>query len=241
MRRQSVRTKGALENAMNRKDRTVAIVTPYYYPQTGGVENYARHCVRTLCKAGFRVLVFTSAARGDRFTVDEVDGVQVYRLQRLFTLSHTPVNPLWTLQLGALFKRERVDIVNAHTPVPFMADSARLARGRRPILITYHCDLEKSGLIGKVLCRLENALLTKPTLAAADGVIVTSDYYLEHSRVLRRIKTRTVISAPGVDIDAYSRPAASQVLPGRFIFVAQLDRSHRHKGLDQLLDVIPEG
>jgi glycosyltransferase involved in cell wall biosynthesis len=225
---------------MKTKVRTVAVVAPYYYPKTGGLENYARHCVRTLSKAGFRVLVFTSAPKGSRRSVDEVDGVRVYRLPRLFTLSNTAINPLWPLQLRSLFKSEGVDIINAHTPVPVMADAARLARGRRPILVTYHCDLEKSGLIGKILCRLENALLTKPTLAAADGVIATSDYYIEHSRVLNRIQTKTVVSAPGVDTDLYCRTAAPPVVPGRFIFVAQLDRSHRHKGLDQLLEVIPE-
>jgi rhamnosyl/mannosyltransferase len=231
--------KEVLEEAMKMKVRTVAVVAPHYYPQAGGLENYARHCVKTLCKAGFRVVVFTSAHKGSRLAVDEVDGVKVYRLPQLFTLSHTAVNPSWPLQLRSLFKSERVDIINAHTPVPVMADAARLARGRRPIIVTYHCDLEKSGLIGKALCRLENVLLTKPTLAAASGVIATSDYYVEHSRVLNRINTKTSISAPGVDIDVYCRPAAPQVVPGRFIFVAQLDRTHRHKGLDQLLEVLP--
>lgn len=228
-----------LEEAMKAQVRTVAVVAPHYHPTTGGLENYARHCVQTLCKAGFRVVVFTSARKGGRLAVDEVDGVKVYRLPRLFTLSHTAVNPLWPLQLRSLFKSEGVDLINAHTPVPVMADAARVARGRRPIIVTYHCDLEKSGLIGKVLCRLENFLLTKPTLAAADGVIATSDYYAEHSRVLSRLEKKAVISAPGVDIDVYCRPAAPQVVPGRFIFVAQLNRTHRHKGLDQLLEAIP--
>ena len=92
---------------MNRKGLTVAIVTPYYYPQTGGVENYVRHCVQTLCKAGFRVLVLTSAAKGDRFSVDEVDGVRVYRLQRLFTLFLHPGQPaMGPCSLG-LSSRER--------------------------------------------------------------------------------------------------------------------------------------
>jgi glycosyltransferase involved in cell wall biosynthesis len=224
---------------MKAKARTVAVVTPCYYPQAGGLENYARHCVQTLCNAGFRVLVFTSAIQGGGRAVDEVDGVKVYRLPRLFTLSHTPVNPLWPLQLRSLFRSEGVDVINAHTPVPVIADAARLASGRRPVIITYHSDLEKDGLIGKALCRLENVLLTKPTLAAADGVIATSDYYVEHSRVLNKIKTKTVISAPGVDINVFRRPKAPKVVAGRLIFVAQLDRTHRHKGLDQLLEALP--
>lgn len=236
--RKPARTERGLEETMKAKARTVAVVTPRYYPQAGGLENYARHSVRTLCNAGFRVLVFTSAPRGGR-AEDEVDGVKVYRLPQLFTLSHTPVNLLWPLQLRSLFKSEGVDVINAHTPVPVIADAARLASGRRPVIVTYHSDLEKDGLIGKALCRIESALLTKPTLAAADAVIATSDDYVKNSRVLTKIETKTVISAPGVDVNVFRRPTAPQVVAGRLIFVAQLDRTHRHKGLDQLLEAFP--
>ena len=61
----------------NVSDGKVAVVTPYYHPRVGGLENYARRSVQTLREAGFQVVVFTSAHEGRRRSIDVVDGVKV--------------------------------------------------------------------------------------------------------------------------------------------------------------------
>jgi glycosyltransferase involved in cell wall biosynthesis len=216
---------------------TVAVVTPYHHPRVGGLENYARHSVQTLRQAGFRVVVVTSAHEGYRRVLDEVDGIRVYRLPRLLRVLNTPLHPLWPLRLRQLFAREGVTVVIAHTPVPGMADAARLARGRRPFIVTYHNDLVKGDRLGRLLCRLEHRFLTGPTLAAADHIVVTSEHYAKHSSRLRRVQSKITISAPGVDTDLFRRTPTVTV-PARLIFVGQLDRTHRHKGLDRLLEAV---
>ena len=235
---QARRTEELFVEVMGEMRGKVAVVTPYYYPQAGGLENYARHTVRTLREAGFPVVVFTSAHEGKIRVIDQVDGVTVYRLPRLFRVLHTPVHPLWPLWLRTLFVREGVQVINVHTPVPVMADAARLARGRRPVIVTYHNDLVKGSRLGKLVCRLEYYLLTRPTLTVAYGVIATSGYYVKQSRRLRLVQHKIAISSPGVDTSVFSRPNDAEVVPGRFIFVAQLDRTHRHKGLTSLLEAI---
>jgi glycosyltransferase involved in cell wall biosynthesis len=191
-----------------------------------------------LRKAGFPVVVFTSAHEGKGRVVDEVDGVKVYRLPRLFRLLHTPFHPLWPFWLRLLFAREGVTVINAHTPVPMMADAARIARGRRPLIVTYHNDLVKGSRLGRLLCGLEYRLLTGPTLDAADGVIATSEYYAKHSPRLRRLQKKVTISSPGVELDVFRRTDGTKAIPASFVFVAQLDRTHRHKGLDCLLEAM---
>lgn len=235
---QARRTEEVFENTMNETAGTVAVVTPYYYPQTGGLENYARHSVQTLCQAGFRVVVFTSAHEGKRRVIDEVDGVTVYRLPRLFRVLHTPVHPLWPLWLRRLLAREDVAVINVHTPVPVMADAARIARGSRPVIVTYHNDLVKASRLGNLICRLEYRFLTGPTLAVADGVIATSEYYVQQSERLRKVQGKISISSPGVDTSVFRRPETREGVAGRFIFVGQLDRTHRHKGLAKLLEAL---
>ena len=232
---QADRTEEVFKEIMENSNGKVAVVTPYYHPQTGGLENYARQSVQTLRKAGFSVVVFTSAHEGKRRFIDQVDGVKVYRLPRLFKLLHTPIHPLWPLWLRLLFARENITVINAHTPVPVMADAARLARSRRPVIVTYHNDLIKGSRLGQLLCRLEYRFLTGPTLAAAYGVVTTSEHYAKHSPRLRAIHRKITISSPGVDMAVFCRPEATKTIPARFIFVAQLDRTHRHKGLDRLL------
>jgi glycosyltransferase involved in cell wall biosynthesis len=215
----------------------IAVITPYYHPRVGGLENYARHSVQTLRRAGFHVVVVTSAHEGHRRVVDEVDGVRVYRLPRLVRILNTPLHPLWPIWLRSLLTREGVSGVIAHTPVPGMADAARLARGRRPFVVTYHNDLVKSGRLGQLLCRLERHFLTGPTLAAADQIVVTSEHYSRHSSRLRQVQNKITISAPGVDTALFRKTQTARV-PARLIFVGQLDRTHRHKGLDRLLDAV---
>jgi len=215
----------------------IAVVTPYYHPRVGGLENYARHSVQTLHRAGFRVVVVTSAHEGHRRVEDEVDGVRVYRLPRLVRILNTPLHPLWPIWLRSLFAREGVTAVIAHTPVPGMADAARLARGHRPFVVTYHNDLVKSSRLGQLLCRIERHFLTGPTLAAADQIVVTSKHYSRHSSRLRQVQNKITISAPGVDTALFQRTQTATI-PARLIFVGQLDRTHRHKGLDRLLEAM---
>ena len=237
---QADRTEAVFEEILGRSGGgTVAVVTPYYYPWVGGLENYARQTVRTLRAAGYRVVVITSGDRGWRRVTEEVDGVRVHRLPRLGRVLNTPLHPLWPVWLGRLFAREGVTIINAHTPVPVMADAARMARGRRPLVITYHNDLVKNGFLGRLLCQLEHRFLTSQTLAAADEVVVTSEHYAWRSPRLRAVRDKLTISAPGVDTDLFrSTRMTSGPVPARLIFVGQLDRTHRHKGLDRLLEAL---
>ena len=234
---QSDRTQAVFEEVLGRSGGgKVAVVTPYYYPRVGGLENYARQTVRTLRDAGYRVVVITSGYARWRHVIDEVDGVRVHRLPRLGRMLNTPVHPLWPIWLRMIFAQEGVTVINAHTPVPVMADAARGARGRRRLVITYHNDLVKDGLPGRLLCLLEHRFFTGPTLAAADQVVVTSEYYADRSSRLRNVRNKLTVSAPGVDIDLF-RPTrkTGAPIPARLIFVGQLDRTHRHKGLDHLL------
>jgi len=234
---QADRTEKVFKEVMENFGGKVAVVTPYYHPQTGGLENYARQFVRIMLKAGLPVVVFTSHD-GRHRVVDEVDGVKVYRLPRLFKLLNTPFHPLWPLWLRSLFARERIKVINAHTPVPVMADAARLARNGHPFIVTYHNDLIKDSRLGQLLCRLEYYLFTKPTLAAADRVVATSEHYARHSPRLRGLQGKITICSPGVDTAVFRRPDAGKTIPVRFVFVAQLDRTHRHKGLDRLLEAV---
>ena len=66
------------------------------------------------------------------------EGLTVFRFSRWARVSNTPVNPLWPWYLGRAMADNRIDVVNAHTPVPFMAEAAALASKHRPLVVTYH-------------------------------------------------------------------------------------------------------
>jgi glycosyltransferase involved in cell wall biosynthesis len=233
----------SLEKPKDRQPR-VAVVTPYFYPKVGGLENYALEMARALKAAGNDVFIITSNHLGKGSRYDKVDGMRVYRLPILFKISNTPIHPLWYIWIRRILKKEQPDIINAHTPVPFIADMTERARGHIPFVLTYHSDIIKSSPILNFLSKLEYIFLTNRTLRRADRIIVTSDYYARQSSYLRPLYHKINFVAPGVDIERLKPGVPTPYFNDKFkgsrtvLFVGQLDASHAHKGLDDALMAI---
>ncbi|WP_035845628.1 glycosyltransferase family 4 protein [Kitasatospora azatica] len=214
--------------------RTVAVVAPYYPPKVGGVEHYAARIARALADSpDLCPVVLTTRQGGLRSTVSVEDGVRVVRLAAWLRLSNTPLGPLWPLQLRWWLWRTGAELVNAHAPVPGLADLALAVAGRRPTVLTYHAGSMHKGEAGS---------------GAADRLI---GWYERHllPRVFRRA-TRLVAVSP-VSLAA-GHPHAVQITPGvdtaRFtpgepasrrepvvVYAGRLDRSSAWKGVDVLL------
>ena len=115
----------------------VALVTPRFPPDVGGLENYVGWVARALRSAVVRRHRdhdrHAPAGPGTRAT----SGIPVIRLGTWLTLSNTPVNPLWWAQVRRLLTRLDVDVVNAHAPVPGLADVAAFT-SPVPVVMTYH-------------------------------------------------------------------------------------------------------
>src|SRR3989344_8783646 len=107
----------------------IMFVTPYFYPKIGGLENYAYNIAKGLKKKyDWEVVVVTSNhEQPHKYKEEKIDGMKVYRLPRWFKVSNTPINPMWYFMIKKIIKKERPNIINAHTPVPFMADMAAMA------------------------------------------------------------------------------------------------------------------
>ena len=214
----------------------ILLVAPYFPPKIGGLENYSYNIATYLRDRGHRVTIVTSNHIAGRYTFELMDGLRVHRIPYLFRISNTPYSPTWHRIIGRIIRQENPDIINAHTPVPLMADVAERVRRDIPFVLTYHNDLVKSGRVLKVFSRLAYPLFMTRTLRRANGIIVTSAHYLSQSRYLLRVAAKASIVAPGVE---HVPPfVARKALDGRqlrVLFIAQLDKSHRHKGLDVLL------
>ena len=71
----------------------VLIATPYFWPQVGGMENYARFLARGLSEAGCEVVVVRGDRAARRPTLDEVDGNVVWRVPVWRVVSPYRANP----------------------------------------------------------------------------------------------------------------------------------------------------
>ncbi len=210
----------------------VLIATPYFWPQVGGMENYARSLARGLSEAGCEVVVVCGDLAVREPTLDEVDGYPVWRLPVWRVVSNTPVNLAWWRHLRRIIRTERPDVINAHTPVPFMVDMVTWAAGRVPVVVTYHAaTLIKPGSALMTILTRGYLALQLLTLARARAVIAVSQYVREH---LPRWQGKTTVVPNAVTAVGDARTATGTGLA----FVSNLEPSHRWKGLDLVLDAL---
>lgn len=210
----------------------VLIATPYFWPRVGGMENYARFVARGLTEAGCEVVVVCGDPTVRRPVRAQIDNYPVWRLPVWRVVSNTPVNPAWCWWLRRIIRIERPNVINAHTPVPFMVDAVSWAAGRTPVVVTYHAaTLLKPGSVMMSLMTRAYLALQWFTLARAKTIIAVSPHVRER---LARWQSKTVVVAnavPGVAV-ARTEPGAG------LIFVNNLEPTHRWKGLDLLLDAL---
>jgi glycosyltransferase involved in cell wall biosynthesis len=211
------------------------VVTPYYHPKIGGLENYARQLNISLARGEQWDIVVATSNHGRYTQVDTVDDMKVYRLGTLLKFSNTPLNPFWVFQLRGIIRREKPDVVIAHTPVPSMADAAALAVGRTPFVVFYHAATLLKG-DDKVFNAIATAyaLYERFTLSRARRIVAVSDYVKAGLSTGLRRKTVVVPNAVWErEIIARTQPVHNELL-----FIGSLDRTHSWKGLDQIIEAV---
>jgi glycosyltransferase involved in cell wall biosynthesis len=215
-----------------------AIVAPHFHPRVGGVETYTLNLATHLSDLGWQVVIVTTGEPADT----EIRGLKVYRLPAALTVSNTPAGLRWRSRLRAIYAAERPDVINGHTPVPYLADLAERVSGPTPFVLTYHNDLYKDDLIGKAVVETLQRTMIARTLRRSGTIIATSDYYAGESKYLRRHRGKIRVVPPGVDLATFRPdvPVAGD-LAGAYagkrvvMFAGSLNKSQQYKGLDVLI------
>lgn len=220
----------------------VIIVTPYFYPKVGGTEVYALNIARQLKGLGWQVVIVTTGTDDGSNEIPGLEGVVVHRLPAAFKFSNTPVGYRWRRRLAQIYQAERPDVINAHTPVPYLADVAQRASKPIPFALTYHNDLEKESPVLNALVKVLHRTVIDRTLRQCTGIIATSEFYARHSPYLKRYMSKVSVVPPGVDLSRFNSDLvvdADLIAQYRgmrvILFVGSLNRSQRHKGLDNLI------
>ncbi len=221
----------------------VCLVASYFAPARGGGETFTLQTCKYLQEEyGHDVFVVTTRHEHGAMLIEERVGFKTYTLPVDMKLSNTPIGFSWHRKLREIFASEKPDVINAHIPVPFLADIAERSRGHIPFVLTVYNDIEKATFLGKLLCAGYYRALGNKTLKQSDGIIALSDYYVDSSRRLSAQRAKLTIATCGVDTDLF-HPQSSHGLVARerykdrriVLFVGSMDASHAHKGLDILI------
>lgn len=221
------------------------IVTPYFYPKIGGLENYAYNIALGLKKQyKWDIVIVTSNHKEKKDIIESIKGMKIYRLAPILKISNTPINPFWYRKIKKIINKEHPDIINAHTPVPFISDIVARIKQDIPFILTYHNDLVKSNILFKIITKLYYRFLGNKTLSIASVIITTSPLYLKKSPYLNIYRKKTVIITPGVHLSLFTNNHLKNNLIKKYnktkniLFVGNLDKTHNHKGLKFLIEAM---
>lgn len=217
----------------------IMVVTPYFSPNIGGLENYALNIAKGLRDQGKHdVFIVTSNHNSKKYIDEKIEGLRVIRLPRLFKLSNTPINPFWYFKLRKIIKEEQPDVINAHSPVPLLADMAFFAREKIPFVFTYHAGSLKKGkfFIDLPIRIYENTVL-KHILITSDEVISVYPKFIEkligNSKPIHQIQ-------PGVDSSLFNINPKIIRDNMTVLYVGRIDRSSHWKGIEVLIRAIAQ-
>jgi glycosyltransferase involved in cell wall biosynthesis len=208
----------------------VALVTPRFPPDIGGLETYVGWVAQVLHAAHDCEVTVITTGISRRTRRETWRGIPVIRLGTWGTVSNTPFNPLWAVQVRRLVARLGADVVNAHAPVPFLADVTAFT-SPVPVVLTYHSGslVKGSGRLDGLLRAYEGHVLPR-VFARAVGLVAVSPV----STAWATGRARLV--PPGVDSDLFTPPTSEAIRERRVLYVGRVERTSRWKGLAVLVD-----
>lgn len=218
----------------------VVFVTPYFSPKVGGLENYSLQIARGLVnKYGWKVSIITSNHLSNEQRVDEIYGMAVHRLKTGFKISNTPVGMSWPKDIEAILRELKPDLVNAHTPVPYISDIAVQVANKLgiPSILTYQNDIFKENIFLKLIGMIYYQTLGKNTFQSVQKIIVSSVHYAAISPYLKPYLNKIEVIPPGILTTKLIVHKPTTTL-NTVLFIAQLDKTHRHKGLNYLIEAL---
>lgn len=214
----------------------IMMVTPYFYPHIGGAENYVYNITKGLKKEyNWEIVVITSNHEKKESKEEIIDCIKIYRLPFWFKISNTPVNPMWLFSIRKILREERPDIINAHSPVPFISDITSLIAGKTPLVITYHSgSMIKPSSIWNPLIFLYELFFLPIIFRKSQKIICYSPDFMR--RNLKKYKAKVHYIPPGVDTNIFK--LSKKRSTNDVLFVGRIEKNSDWKGISYLLEAI---
>jgi glycosyltransferase involved in cell wall biosynthesis/SAM-dependent methyltransferase len=217
----------------------------YYHPYISGLSVLAKTIAEYLAERGHTITVLTSQYDKKLPLNEVVGGVTIVRVPAIGRISKGPIMPKYLPQALRLIRQH--DIAFLHlpaTPLEMIAFSSPFRRiAPIPAVVLYHCDLQ---LPPALWHRVVNAVVSvgcRWTLRGAGKIIISSDDYRRHSKMLQRFPGKTIAIHPPVSIPTPSATGVedlrSRLTPAGEVLIGYVGRWAAEKGLEYLVEALP--
>lgn len=214
----------------------ILIISPYCVPEGGGLEVYVFSLAQQLAK---KYQVFILCLSKYKSEEKIIDNIKIIKKKANFIVSNTPINLFFLFNILKIIKKEKIDIINAHTPVPFCVDMAALANKitNTKLYITYHAgELLKNIFWIDLIVKLY-LFIEKFSLKRAEKIFVVSPHIKKEKRFIR-YNNKIEIITPGIVLKNFtSTPNPHNKV---LFMVSPLRKNYNWKGLQVLLDAMCE-
>lgn len=224
----------------------VLFALTYFTPNVSGLTIYAERLARAFWDRGHEVTVLTTRHGRGPAAEEATAGVRVVRVPALARIGKGVVRPGYAMALWRELRR--CDAAVVHLPatpgeavlLPVLARSIV----RRPCVAVVHCDVQLPPGAGNRLLSAAALASSRVATILADRVVAYTDDYAAASPVLRRCAAKRVVIPPPVPFPPPDPVAVAALrrrwAPGGETLLAFASRLAAEKGVDVLLDALPE-
>ena len=222
---------------MKNNIKTIAIVSPFFSPNSGGVQRYVYEIAKRLSRIyKWRIVIITS---GEYFSKDEKieeNGFTIYKLSYTIKISNSPLSFSWFKKIHKIFIQEKPDIINIQSPVPGIGNIAAIVAGKIPLVVTYHSgSMRKGKILFDIPIWIYEHFFMHLFLIKAKKIISASD--VVRNVFLKRYRYKNTTITPGADTKIFKARQKEKNNKPSILFVASLSKAEQYKGLQTLIEI----
>jgi glycosyltransferase involved in cell wall biosynthesis len=225
----------------------ICLVTHYFPPHKGGIEQVSYEQSKRLTQSGYQIDVLTSKFKGRK--LNPIKGIKIHHYPALNVAKRFGVPyPIISFKAYKRFTQlvENCDLVHAHGHVYMSSYMAGMVakKYKKPFIVTQHNTFIDYQSFLNTAEWLNDLVIGKSVLKNANRIITVSKETLKYVLKLGADKTKTKVIYNGVDVN-YFRPINGEKsreklgMPKNRKIILSVRRLVYKNGLDTLLETVP--